>query len=427
MTDVLQYNALISASSMQRLEPLYKHICAHESSSAAYEYNPVEAPCKMAPLLLKRVFEPVIFDDTLFFDLFASMSTEAERAISGLFRVYIDGMLSPQYENEVLFNHPRVGETFKDYVSRATAGNKFGIIVNGAEQWSDPLARMGARIFAPVVEAQGAWRSTVEVTLFIGNYGYTPFGIHIDDPYSSVVHFHTGPTSKEMTLFSQEEFHRLNGERKNCFQPERLVPHGKTFVIEAGDVFLLPPHWYHIGNTDGFSIGVAFAISKYSAAKVTANTLQHAITEEHLRGSIDEVVERAEKDAYSQAEWLRRICAENMARASSRRHLRYSFVRFQDDAITPDARWIRDPDFPLTTIEVGEDLLVFVRGNRIRLALNEISVRLLKVIPDTPFSVRDLYVELGGLVSLNALLAIVGQLRRLGGLQFVTAMDSEPG
>ncbi|WP_350303939.1 hypothetical protein [Photorhabdus viridis] len=99
------------------------------------------------------------------------MSTEAERAISGLFRVYIDSMLSPQYENEALFNHPRVGDTFKDYVSRATAGNKFGIIVNGAEQWSDPLARMGARIFAPVV------------------------------------HFHIGSTSKEMTLFSQKEFH----------------------------------------------------------------------------------------------------------------------------------------------------------------------------------------------------------------------------
>ncbi|WP_214068804.1 cupin domain-containing protein [Photorhabdus hainanensis] len=417
MSDVIQYNALISESSMQRLEPLYEHICTHESSSAVYEYDPVKAPRKMAPLLLKRVFEPAIFNDALFFDLFASMSTEVERAIGGLFRVYINGMLSPQYENEVLFNQPNMGETFKDYVSRATGGHKFGIIVNGAEQWSDQLARMGARIFAPVVEAQGAWCSTVEVTLFIGNYGYTPFGIHIDDPYSSVVHFHAGPTVKEMTLFSQEEFHLLNGERKNCFQPERLVPHGKTFVIEAGDVFLLPPHWFHIGNTDGFSIGVAFAVSKYPDAKVTEKILQHAITEERLQGSIDEVVKRAEKSEYSQAEWLRRIHAESMARALSRRHLRYSFVRFQDDVMTPDTRLIRDPDFPLTTIEVEEDLLVFVRGNRIRLARNEVCVRLMKVIPDTPFSVRELYEKLDGRVSLDALLVTVGQLRRLGGLQ----------
>nr|WP_239002332.1 cupin domain-containing protein [Photorhabdus khanii] len=219
-----------------------------------------------------------------------------------------------------------------------------------------------------------------------------------------------------MTLFSREEFHRLNGERKNCFQPERLVPHGKTFVIEAGDVFLLPPHWYHIGNTEGFSIGIAFAISKYSAAKVTANTLQHAITEERLRGSIDEVVERAEKGAYSQARWLRRIYAENMARASSRRHLRYSYVRFQDDMITPDTRWIRDPDFPITTIEVDEDLLVFVRGNHIRLVRNEVSIRLLKTIPEIPFSAHDLHAELEGRVSLDALLVTVKQLRRLGGL-----------
>ncbi|WP_118985854.1 cupin domain-containing protein [Photorhabdus sp. CRCIA-P01] len=417
MSDMTKYHALISTSSMQRLEPLYEHICAYESSIAAYEYDPVKAPCQMDPLLLKRVFEPAIFNDALFFDLFASMSMEAERAIGGLFRVYIDGMLSPQYENEVLFNQPNVGETFKECVSRATGGRKFGIIVNGAEQWSDQLARMGARIFAPIVEAQGTWRSTVEVTLFIGNYGYTPFGIHIDDPYTSVIHFHTGPTAKEMTLFSREEFHRLNGERKNCFQPDRLVPYGKTFVIEAGDVFLLPPHWYHIGNTDGFSIGVAFAVSKYPAAKVTESILQHAITEERLRGSIDEVVKRAEKDEYSQAEWLRRIHAESMVRALSRRHLRYSFVRFQDDVMTPDTRLIRDPDFPLTTIEVDEDLLVFARGNRIRFARNEVCIRLMKVIPDTPFCARDLYEKLDGGVSLDALLTTVGQLRRLGGLQ----------
>ncbi|WP_181150165.1 cupin domain-containing protein [Photorhabdus hindustanensis] len=315
-----------------------------------------------------------------------------------------------------MYNQPHMGETFKDYVSRVTDGRKFGIIVNGAEQWSDQLARMGACVFAPIIEAQGAGRSMVEVTLFIGNYGYTPFGIHIDDPYTSVVHFHTGPSAKGMTLFSKEEFHRMNGERKNCFHPERLVPHGETFVIEAGDVFLLPPHWYHIGNTDSFSIGIAFAVSKYPDAKVTEKILQHAITEEHLRGSIDEVVKRAEKSEYSQAEWLRRIYAESMARALSRRHLRYSFVRFQDHVMTPDTRLIRDPDFPLTTIEVDEDLLVFVRGNRIRLARNEVCARLMKVIPDTPFSVRDLYEKLDGRVSLDALLVTVGQLRRLGGL-----------
>ncbi len=416
MSDVIQDKALIPSSSIQRLEPLYEHICTHESSVASYEYDPIKAPCKMAPLLLKRVFEPAVFDDALFFDLFSSMSIEAERAISGSLRLYIDGMQSPPYENEVLYNQPHMGETFKDYVSRVTDGRKFGIIVNGAEQWSDQLARMGARVFAPIIEAQGAGRSMVEVTLFIGNYGYTPFGIHIDDPYTSVVHFHTGPSAKGMTLFSKEEFHRMNGERKNCFHPERLVPHGETFVIEAGDVFLLPPHWYHIGNTDSFSIGIAFAVSKYPDAKVTEKILQHAITEEHLRGSIDEVVKRAEKSEYSQAEWLRRIYAESMARALSRRHLRYSFVRFQDHVMTPDTRLIRDPDFPLTTIEVDEDLLVFVRGNRIRLARNEVCARLMKVIPDTPFSVRDLYEKLDGRVSLDALLVTVGQLRRLGGL-----------
>ncbi len=47
---------------------------------------------------------------------------------------------------------------------------------------------------------------------------------------------------------------------------------------------------------------------------------------------------------------------------------------------------------------------------------NEVSIRLLKTIPEIPFSVHDLHSELEGRVSLDALLVTVKQLRRLGGL-----------
>ncbi|MEK9498459.1 hypothetical protein V2H77_18720 [Photorhabdus sp. P32] len=99
------------------------------------------------------------------FDMFASMSIEADRAINGSLRLYIDGMQSPQYKNEVLYNQPRMGETFKDYVSRTTDGRKLGIIVNDAEQWSDRLARMGARIFAPITDALISLASQTDLTL----------------------------------------------------------------------------------------------------------------------------------------------------------------------------------------------------------------------------------------------------------------------
>ncbi|MEB0137684.1 MULTISPECIES: hypothetical protein [unclassified Undibacterium] len=408
---------LLSLDSIKNLACLYEHIGAHEQTVAELEYDPIKSPRRMEPLLLKQCFDPTLLEEHVFFDLFEGISADAERAISGLFRVYIDGMLSPQYENEVLYAQPLLGESFEAFVSRATNGRKFGIVVNGAEQWSDTLARLAARVFAPVVEMQGVARSTIEVTLFIGNYGYTPFGIHIDDPYTSVVHFHAGPTTKEMTLFGIEEFHRLNGIRKNCFEPQKLIPHGRTFTIEPGDVFLLPPHYYHIGRTEGFSIGVACAISKYPDASIAKQVMQRAIDEERMRGPLDQVIVRTQTDGESLAAWLRRASNEYTAQTSSRRHLRYSFLRCTEPCMSPQHLWERDPDFPLSQLEEDDDLLLFVRGHRVRLARNEMTRRLVAALPYTAFSIVQLHRELDGVVSVDALSAVVRQLARLGGLR----------
>lgn len=411
--------------SNKNLARLYEHISAHERAVAEFEYDPVKSPRLMEPLLFKHSFDPKLFDDRLFLELFECISTDAERAIGGLFRVYIDGMLSPQYENEVLYTRPLPGEGFEAYVCRVTDGRKFGIVVNGVEQWSDTLARLAARLFAPVVEAQGAARSTIEVTLFIGNYGYTPFGVHIDDPYTSVVHLHAGPSTKEMTLFGIEEFHRLNGATKNCFQPQKLIPHGRTFAIESGDMFLLPPHYYHIGNTEGFSIGLAFALSKYSAASMTKQIMQRAIGEERMTGPLDEVIGRAQAGGESLPDWLQRADNEYAAQARSRRNLRYSFLCPTESEATPRQLWERDPDFPLSQLEEGDDLLLFARGNRVRLTRSELTCRLAAALPYTAFSIEQLYRALRGDVSLDALLAVVRQLARVGGVRRLVAKEED--
>lgn len=419
MQSTIAEHPLLAAGSIKDLVLLYEHIGAHERSVAGIEYDPVKSPHLLEPLLIKQVFDPRLFDDRLFLELFEGMSADPERTINGLFRVYIDGMLSPQYENEVLYTKPHPDEGFEAYVNRATDGHKFGIVINGAEQWSDTLARLAARVFAPVIEAKGAWRSTVEVTLFIGNYGFTPFGIHIDDPYTSVVHFHAGPTTKDMTLFGVEEFHRLNGKRKNCFQPQTLIPHGRTFAIQAGDLFLLPPHYYHIGSTEGFSIGVAFALSKYPGSSMAKQILQRAIGEERMAGELGQVIARAQASGETLADWLRRAGNEHAAQARSRRQLRYSFGRTCEPDMAPQHLWVRDPDFPLTQIEEGDDLLLFVRGNRVRLARSELTRRLVAALPHSAFSIEQMYRTLRGSVSVDALSAVMRQLARLGGLRRV--------
>ncbi|MDF0604308.1 hypothetical protein HZU77_001405 [Neisseriaceae bacterium TC5R-5] len=401
----------------KHIKRLIKHITDHENSVAKLEYDPIKFTYLMQPLLLETVFNPSVFDDLLFFNIFKNMSVEPEKTISTLFRVYIDGMLSPKYESEILYASPLGTESFENYVTRVTAGHKFGIIINGAEQWSDTLARMAKKIFSPVVALQGFNNTTVEVTLFIGNYGYTPFGIHIDDPYTSVVHFHLGPTIKEMTLFEKDQFHRLNGKSKNCFEPEKLIPYGKTYSIKPGDIFLLPPHYYHIGNTNGFSIGIAFALSKYPKKTMTQHILQHAIHSSSFNSSIEELTDELNSTTdISLREWLRQVNNEYEAIAQSRASLRYSYLRQNITEIMPQTLWQRDPDFPLIQRICGNDLLIYIRGNRLRFINNKLTLHLLASIPDVPFSIKDLYSELKGLISLDTINQVVQQLASLGGI-----------
>lgn len=409
---------ILDHGSLSNFSQLVDHFSAHEQQTANDKYEPIISPRLCEPLLIESVFNPAIFDESLFFDLFDGMAADAERAISGLFRVYIDGMLSPELENSVLYNKPESGESFQQFLTRRTGGRTFGVVVNGSEQWSDLLARFAARTFAPIVSVLGAYRTTIEVTLFIGNYGFTPFGIHIDDPYTSVVHFHVGPSSKQMTLFAKEDFHRLNGERKNCFEPRKLLPYGKTFNIRPGDLFLLPPHYYHIGYTQSFSIGVAVAISKYPDSMITKQILSRAVSAEKFAVPIDELINVSDRENEPFYQWVLRSRDEFYCQMRSRANLRYSYIRYSTSVINLDDPLILDSDFPITHVDAGDDLAIFARGNRFRLASNDLTRRLVDLLSEAPTtSINDLHQRLGGDISTDALQAVVQQLVRFRSLQ----------
>jgi hypothetical protein len=91
----------------------------------------------------------------------------------------------------------------------------------------------------------------------------------------------------------------------------------------------------------------------------------------------------------------------------------------------PQYLWTRDPDFPLSQLEEGDDLLLFARGNRVRLARSALARRLVAALPYTAFSIEQLHRELHGDVSLDALSAVVRQLVRLGGLRRVAEAEED--
>ncbi|XBS71526.1 hypothetical protein ABK905_11730 [Acerihabitans sp. KWT182] len=96
---------LLDICSAANLAKLHSHVSRHETSVADSAYDPINSPHSMQPLHLSGVFDPTPLDAVLF-ELVENMSAEAEKAISGFIRVYIDGMLSPRHENALLYTPP---------------------------------------------------------------------------------------------------------------------------------------------------------------------------------------------------------------------------------------------------------------------------------------------------------------------------------
>ena len=324
----------------------------------------------MEPLLLKEAFDVESFSEDIIFSLLSTLKEKSYQDGSSKFRLYIEGKENQAEEKRFLASERKMPESIEQYFMRISEGKKFGIVINGAQQWSDDISRFAAKVFEPFVEKYGYSCASVEATLFVGNYGYTPFGIHIDDPYTHVVHFHLGPAPKSMTLFEPELFHQLNGPEKNCYQPENLIAFGDTYEISAGSVFLLPANYYHVGNTQSFSIGLALSISKNPNSAVTQLLLHDAVNDNRFAGDVYDVIKRLEVSQITLAEWMSERLEDHCLRNKSQKGLRYALIEREVPDFESDTVFVLDPDFAIEFADNGEKIRVFCRGNKVKISSN---------------------------------------------------------
>ena len=193
----------------------------------------------------------------------ADVLRSAATAPDLMLRTYLDGGNRADAQETVVCDPPGPGETLPRWAQRLFGDRRFGIVINGAERVSEHLARRSAQLLEPFFSVHGMPYGGIDVAFFVGNYGYTPFGIHIDDR-THVLHSHLGPGTKAMSLWEPEVFHAHVGAREDCFDPDPLLAHGKTFQIRPGDLFYLPARYFHVGNTPDFSVALAVSFIELS-------------------------------------------------------------------------------------------------------------------------------------------------------------------
>lgn len=197
------------------------------------------------------------------------------------FRLYFEGEESSKEntDNFFLSNPPNANEDIIEYCKRIF-DKKFGIIMNNNEAFSEKLASRVIEMMQPLFEVAGLPPLGNEITVFIGNYGWTPLGIHKDHIGENVLHFHLGPGRKQMYTWEQDIYENLVGKdvlnNKNI---EPILSHAKKHDFGEGDIFYMPWYKNHVGYTEEISIGVSLWFQSTDNYTFSKKIIQHFISE----------------------------------------------------------------------------------------------------------------------------------------------------
>lgn len=171
-------------------------------------------------------------------------------------RIYLNGKEQEDtYLKSLCHKPPKKNEDIVEY-SKRIFDDKFGIIINSGEKHSDVISEKVIECVQPLIELTGLPPLGLEVTIFIGNYGWTPLGIHQDHIGENVLHFHLGPDSKKMYTWEENEYKKLTGTKHNNNDILPLLKHSKEFKFNEGDLYYMPWNKYHVGYTEDLSCAV---------------------------------------------------------------------------------------------------------------------------------------------------------------------------
>ena len=191
-------------------------------------------------------------------------------------RLYIEGNLmnTGYLYNNFLPHLPKGDEDLREWLRQTFGEVKFALFVNGCEKMDEAIPTAISRYMAPLLAKTGLPANGIQVDLIMGNYGYTPFGIHKDNIGDSTFHFHLGPSPKYFYTWAPDEYLNKLGGRQNEQDVEPFLPFATKYTIEEGAIFYLPWTEYHVGYTPELSMAVTATLQWGTKTTLISNVLQ---------------------------------------------------------------------------------------------------------------------------------------------------------
>jgi hypothetical protein len=171
-------------------------------------------------------------------------------------RVWVDGKQDHKIAKSLIVDPIKNEVDLISWQKRNFGDKKFGIILNEGQKYSDKVQEIISTYFNPFFENNAPFGG-LNFSIFIGNYGWTPIGIHEDHTGSFVMHFHLGPGEKTMYMWEKSNYKKNLEGKDNDKDPNKYLVHSDYECnFKKGDVFFMPWNYYHIGKSDELSLGL---------------------------------------------------------------------------------------------------------------------------------------------------------------------------
>ncbi len=168
-------------------------------------------------------------------------------------KIYINHQLRNDYIEKLVTNPPRKGTPLEDWSKEIFGDQKFGMILIGLEQYSNAFAEKAATIVKPLLENAGMPLNGLSFLFFMGNYGFTPFGIHKEATGEEGILFHLGPGTKQFYTWDDPKYNNIEHNTEVFHNVLDMIPDAEEYELQPGDAMFIPHYVYHIANTSEFS------------------------------------------------------------------------------------------------------------------------------------------------------------------------------
>jgi len=174
-------------------------------------------------------------------------------------RAYTETAQRPDLQQK-LFRDPPETDDLETWGRSRFGGTRFGIVLDRPPLENDGFEARLSEVLTGIYDMAGTAFGAAEPHIFIGDYGYSPFGAHHDQEVGRILHFHLGPGVKQMYIWDEETYVAATGGTMACFDPGAILDRATRYDIGPGDIMVLPTEGFHVGYTPEFSIGFALCL-----------------------------------------------------------------------------------------------------------------------------------------------------------------------